>query len=69
MSIVFVTAVVGVATFSYHLAPIWHHALAVASLVVNVVVAFIEYRAVARNGALIDGILSRIAAGTHRFDA
>jgi len=62
MAIVFVTALVGVITFSYRLTPVWHHALAIISLVVNLIVALIEYRAVARNGELIDDILARINA-------
>jgi hypothetical protein len=60
MLIVFITAIVGVATISYGIRPIWHHGLAWASLVVNVLVAAVEYRAIARNGALIDTILQRI---------
>lgn len=60
MTIVFVTAVVGVATFSYRIEPIWHHALAIASLVINVLVAAIEYRAIVRNGELIDRILAQL---------
>src|SRR5262245_53175074 len=64
MMIVFITAVVGVATFSYGLRPLWHHALAIISLLVNVLVALVEYRAIARNGALIDSILNRIHAAS-----
>ena len=60
MLIVFIAAVVGVATFSYGIRPIWHHALAWISVVVNLLVAVVEYRAIARNGALIDSILGRI---------
>ena len=40
----------------------WHHAVAIGAFVVNVLVAGVEYRAIARNGRLIDGILERIAA-------
>jgi hypothetical protein len=61
MTIVFITAVVGVATFSYGIRPLWHHALALISLLSNALVALIEYRAIARNGALIDSILNRIS--------
>jgi hypothetical protein len=61
MTVVFVTAVAGAATFSgYFRSPLVHHVLAWVSVGVNVVVAWIEYRAVARNGALIDTILAQI---------
>ena len=53
------TAVTGAATFSGYLgSPAVHHGLAIASLVVNVVAAVIEYRAITRNGQLIDRILA-----------
>jgi hypothetical protein len=62
MAVVFVTAVTGAATFSgYFRSAAVHHGLAVTSLVVNALVAVIECRAIARNGALIDGILARVA--------
>jgi len=38
----------------------WHHALAVGAFAVNVVTACVEFRAIARNGRLIDGVLERI---------
>ena len=63
----FVTAVTGAATFSgYFRSAIVHHALAIVSLVVNVLVALIEFRAISRNGQLIDGILARIATGEEK---
>jgi hypothetical protein len=62
MTIVFATAVVGVLTLSYGMNSIWHHAMALASLAVNVVVAFIEFRAISRNGALIDDVLARASS-------
>jgi hypothetical protein len=63
MAIVFVTAVTGAATFSgYVRSTALHHGLAVASLVVNALVALVELRAIARNGRLIDGILARVTA-------
>lgn len=37
-----------------------HHWLAVGTLVVNLLVALVEYRAISRNGRLIDGILERV---------
>ena len=63
MAITFITAVAGAAADNYpgrwHA---WHHALAVASLVTNVLVALVEYRAIDRNGRLIDCVLARIGA-------
>src|SRR5262249_47353942 len=53
-------AFVGAATFGYGLRPIYHHALALIALATNLAVAVVEYRAIARNGALIDGILQQI---------
>jgi hypothetical protein len=61
MSVVFLTAVVGAATFSYGLRPLVHHALAIAALLINLACAAVEYRAIARNGALIDRILALIS--------
>ena len=61
MAVVFVAAVTGAATFSGYLrSATVHHALAIAALTVNVLVALVEYRAIARNGQLIDGILARV---------
>jgi len=62
MAIVFITAVAGAATFSYHLRPLTHHVLALASIALNAISAAIEYRAIARNGRLIDHILADIAS-------
>jgi len=62
IAVVFLTAVVGVITLSYGLRPIWHHGMALLSLAINTVVALIEYRAVVRNGRLIDDVLERIKA-------
>ena len=61
MAVVFVTAITGAATFSgYFRSTTVHHALAIASLVVNALVALVELRAIARNGRLIDGILAQV---------
>jgi hypothetical protein len=60
MAVVFVTAVVGAATFSYGLRPIVHHVLAIAAVVTNLLCGMVEYRAIVRNGALIDRILAQI---------
>jgi hypothetical protein len=57
---VFLAAVIGVATFSYHLRPIYHLVTAIAAIVINGLVALIEYRAICRNAALIDNILAQI---------
>jgi hypothetical protein len=58
MAIVFATAILGAARDNYGIPRIWHHAFALAALLVNVVVAAIEYRAIARNARLIDSILA-----------
>jgi hypothetical protein len=60
MAIVFVTAITGVATFSGSGPKILHHLLAVVSLAVNAMSAVVEYRAIVRNGGLIDRILGEI---------
>jgi hypothetical protein len=62
MTTVFLTAVIGAATYNYGLRPLWHHALAWIALAMNVLAALLEYRAVRRNGSLIDQILARIAS-------
>jgi hypothetical protein len=62
MAVVFVTAMLGAARDNYGIPRVWHHTFAIAALVVNVVVAIIEHRAIARNGRLIDSILARINA-------
>ena len=63
MTTVFITAIAGAAADNYH-GP-WHarhHALAVAALATNVLVALVEYRAINRNARLIDGVLARIGS-------
>jgi hypothetical protein len=60
MFAVFAAAVVGVITFSYHIHPIYHQAISIAAILINAIVAFIEYRAISRNARLIDGILASI---------
>ena len=64
MTSVFATAVLGAASASYGVSPVPHHVLAWVAVAVNVAVAAAEYRAIARNGRLIDGILARITGGT-----
>jgi hypothetical protein len=60
MLIVFLAAVAGVITLGYGIRPIWHHLLATASVLINAGAAVIEYRAIVKNGRLIDGILERV---------
>ena len=61
MAVVFVAAVAGAAADNYHGRwHAWHHNLVLASLLTNAIVAAVEYRAIDRNGRLIDGILARI---------
>jgi hypothetical protein len=60
MITVFLAAVIGAATVGYDLAPMWHHALAWVALATNLIAAVAEYRAIRRNGALIDHILETI---------
>jgi hypothetical protein len=60
MSIVFLAAVMGVITLSYGIHPIWHHSVALLAILINLRAAQIEYRAIKKNGDLIDGILGHI---------
>ena len=60
---ILITAVSGVATFSYRIRPTTHHVLALISIAVNLGCAMVEYRAIARNGRIIDRILAAIASG------
>ena len=62
IAIVFLTAILGAAHDNYATPRLWHHSAAVACLVVNGIVAWIEYRAIARNGKLIDDVLESIRA-------
>jgi hypothetical protein len=62
MTSVFATAVLGAANVSYGISPVPHHVLAWIAVVVNMAVAGAEYRAIARNGRLIDDILARITS-------
>ena len=62
MAIVFVTAMLGAARDNGLIARGPHHVLAVAAMATNIVVAAIEYRAIARNGRLIDRVLAEVAS-------
>lgn len=57
---VFVAAILGVIRLSYGISATWHHVTALLAILVNVGMAAIEYRAITRNGRLIDGILAKI---------
>ena len=57
---VFVAAIYGAYTDAYARDPAVHHVLALAAIAINLIVASIEYRAIARNAALIDMILAQI---------
>jgi hypothetical protein len=60
MLFTFAAAVLGAATLSYEIPPLWHHAMALLSISVNVAVAVVEYRSITRNGQIIDHVLERI---------
>src|SRR4051812_7407677 len=47
---VFAAAVIGAATYSYQLGHAAHRYSAIIAVVVNLIVALVEYRAIARNG-------------------
>lgn len=61
MSTTFLAAVMGAGSDNFGGAwPRWHHAFAIGAVVVNVLAAAVEFRAIGRNGRLIDGVLARI---------
>ena len=63
MASVFLAAVFGAAADNYAGRwPLWHHATAWAAVAVNLVAAIFEFRAIARNGRLIDTVLAAAAA-------
>ena len=62
MAAVFAAALAGAARASYGASPTYHHVLAWVAIATNVLVAVTEYRAIARNGRLIDRILAEINA-------
>jgi hypothetical protein len=60
---VFIAAIFGVLLDAqYDLPRTWHHLLALAAIAVNLAAAVVEYRAIYRNGQLIDQILQRVNA-------
>ena len=62
MAAVFLAAVLGAARDNYGIARGWHHTTAIAAIAVNVLVAAVEYRAIARNARLIDDVLLAAAS-------
>jgi hypothetical protein len=66
---VFVTAVAGAATASYQIQPALHHWLALSTWAINAVAAVFEYRAIRRNGLLIDRLLARINEPNQKIGA
>jgi TonB family protein len=59
MTSVFIAALLGAASASYGASPVYHHALAWLAVAINALVAIAEYRAIARNGRLIDVAVAR----------
>lgn len=61
MAATFAAAVTGAGADNFGGAwPGWHHAFAAGSIAVNALAAAVEFRAIARNGRLIDGVLERV---------
>jgi hypothetical protein len=61
MVVVFAAALFGAARVSYGVSPTYHHVIAWIAVAINVLVAVTEYRAIARNGRLIEDILAQIS--------
>ena len=69
MASVFFAAVFGAAADNYGGRwPLWHHTAAWAAVAVNLLAAVFEFRAIARNGRLIDTVLAAAAAAVARSD-
>ena len=64
MAVVFAAAVLGAARDNYGISRTWHHVASLAAVLVNLFVACVEFRAIARNGRLIDSILEQIRCQT-----
>ena len=62
MAATFAAAMLGAALDNRMTPKSWHLWTALAAVAVNLVVAIIEYRAIARNGRLIDSVLAKINA-------
>lgn len=66
MASTFLAAVAGAGADNFRGAwPGWHHVLAITALVVNLLMAAVELRAILRNGRLIDSVLAQIAAAAN----
>ena len=48
---------------SYRIPRVYHHVLALFCLATNVLCTLVEFRAISRNGRLIDQILATVHAG------
>jgi hypothetical protein len=66
MGMVFLTAILGAAADNYAVSSRVHLIAAVATVIVNALVAWREYTAIVKNGKLVDDVLARInlQAGT-----
>ena len=60
MASVFAAACLGAARDALGTNAAWHHVFALCAIAVNVGGAAVEYRAIMRNGRLIDDVLARI---------
>lgn len=60
MGVTFAATLLGAARFSYGISARWHEVLAWFAIATNAGVAAVEYRAIARNAALIDDVLAHI---------
>ena len=61
MTSVFFTAILGAARVNYDIPALWHHAAAWIAIAINMLVAAVEYRAIGRNGRLVDQVLAAIS--------
>src|SRR4051812_27070035 len=61
MGSVFLAAVLGAARDNYAIRPLYHYGPALLAIGVNALMAIVEYRAIARNGRLIDSIPQTVA--------
>ena len=57
---VFGTAILGAARVNYDISPAWHHVGAWVAVAINALVAVVEYRAIVRNGRLVDTVLESL---------
>jgi hypothetical protein len=60
MASVFAAACLGAARDALGTDPTWHHLTALGAIALNLAGAAVEYRAIVRNGQLIDDVLARI---------